>query len=56
MSETESYYQQYVRLVNELANYYKENKDVTQLGDLIDKIKPVIREEDLESIIIECEA
>ncbi|PIC94858.1 hypothetical protein CSV69_14585 [Sporosarcina sp. P26b] len=56
MSETENYYQEYVRLVNELANYYKENECITQLGDLIDKIKPVIREEDLESIIIECEA
>lgn len=53
MSETESYYQQYVRLVHELANYHKENECVTQLRDLIDKTKSVIREEDLESMISE---
>ncbi|WP_158233811.1 response regulator [Sporosarcina sp. P3] len=53
VGETESYYQQYVRLINELVNYYERNTCITQLGNLIDKIKPIIREEDLENLIKE---
>ena len=53
MSETESYYQQYVRLVNGLVDYYKKHSCYDELKNLIDRIKPVIREEDLESLTSE---